>query len=236
MPSSDQGPRGRYRAQVRGEIKRAALQQVASGGAAAVALNGIAKRLGVSGPALYKYFGSRDELLTELIIDGYADLADVVAQAAEASAGRPARARLHALAAAFRGWAVAHPQSYLLLTGPPSPTYQAPPETVDRARAVLGPFLAALAEGRPGPGAPALRKQLARWSDTAPEVAAWVDAFAPDADADAGAALAGAVTVWARLHGVIGLEAVGHFAGMGFAPATLLDAEIDALADAYGLP
>ncbi|MFG3699076.1 WHG domain-containing protein [Micromonospora sp. NPDC047620] len=234
MPKTDDGPRGRYRAQVRSEIKRAALDQVAAGGAAAVALNAIAKRLGVSGPALYKYFGSRDELLTELILDGYADVAAAVAEAAEASAGQPARDRLHALAAAFHAWAVAHPQTYLLLTGPPSPTYQAPPDTVDRARAVLGPFLGVLAHGRPAPRATALRDQLTRWSADTPEVAAWVRAYAPEADA--GAALAAAVTVWTRLHGVIGLEAVGHFAGMGFAPATLLRAEIDALADAYGLP
>lgn len=44
------------------------------------------------------------------------------------------------------------------------------------------------------------------------------------------------MTVWARLHGVLGLATVGLFAGMGFDPAALLHAEIDALADQYGLP
>ncbi|MER7891102.1 TetR/AcrR family transcriptional regulator [Micromonospora sp. NPDC094482] len=234
MPNGAGGPRERYRAQVRAEIKHAALEQIATGGAGAVALTGIAKRLGVSGPALYKYFGSRDELLTELILDAYGDVATVVAAAAEAAGDAPARARLHALAAAYRDWALAHPQSYLLLTGPPSPTYQAPPETVDRARAVLGPFLTVLAEGRPGPGAAALRAQLARWAETTPAVATWVGAFAPAADP--GDALTGAVTAWARLHGVVGLATVGLLNGMGFDPGTLLAAEIDALADSYGLP
>lgn len=148
------GPRERYRAQVRAEIKQAALDQVANGGAGAVALTGIAKRLGVSGPALYKYFASRDDLLTELILDAYAEVATAVAAAAEASRDASPRDRLHALAAAYRDWALAHPQKYLLLTGPPSPTYQAPPETVDRARAVLGPFLAVLAEDAPAPVPP----------------------------------------------------------------------------------
>ncbi|MEV1329999.1 TetR/AcrR family transcriptional regulator [Micromonospora costi] len=228
------GPRERYRAQVRAEIKEAALEQVASGGAGAVALNGIAKRLGVSGPALYKYFRSRDELLTELILDAYADLAAAVTAAADATAGAPARARLHALAAAYRDWARAHPQSYLLLAGPPSPTYEAPPETVDRARAVLGPFLSVLAQARPGPGAAALRTQLARWAQTTPAVAEWVHTFTPDGDP--GDTLAGAVTIWARLHGVVALETVGLYNGMGFDPAALLDAEVDALADGHGLP
>jgi len=228
------GPRERYRAQVRAEIKQAALDQVANGGAGAVALTGIAKRLGVSGPALYKYFASRDDLLTELILDAYAEVATAVAAAAEASRDASPRDRLHALAAAYRDWALAHPQKYLLLTGPPSPTYQAPPETVDRARAVLGPFLAVLAEGRPGTGAADVRDQLVRWAEATPAVAAWVRAFAPDGDA--GDALTGAVTVWARLHGVLGLATVGLFDGMGFDPAALLYAEIDALADQYGLP
>ncbi|WBB67383.1 TetR/AcrR family transcriptional regulator [Micromonospora sp. WMMD812] len=234
MASRSGGPRERYRAQVRAEIKQAALDQVATGGAGAVALTGIAKRLGVSGPALYKYFASRDDLLTELILDAYADVAAAVSAAAEASASAPARARLHALAAAYRDWALAHPHSYLLLTGPPSPTYQAPPETVDRARAVLGPFLTVLAEGRPGPAATTLRGQLDRWAEATPAVTAWVRAFAPDADP--GDALAGAVTAWARLHGVVGLATVGLFNGMGFDPAALLDTEIDTLADGYGLP
>jgi AcrR family transcriptional regulator len=38
-------------------------------------VNVIAEELGVSGPALYRYFAGRDALLTELIVDAYADLA-----------------------------------------------------------------------------------------------------------------------------------------------------------------
>jgi hypothetical protein len=44
------------------------------------------------------------------------------------------------------------------------------------------------------------------------------------------AALHRAMTFWTRLHGVLSLELAGHFTGMGFDPAQLFAAEVDALA------
>ncbi|HEX2315307.1 MAG TPA: TetR/AcrR family transcriptional regulator [Thermomonospora sp.] len=226
-------PRQRYREQVRAEIKQAALAQIGAGGAAALSLNAVAKQLGMTGPAIYKYFRGRDDLLTELILDGYGEAAEAVRRAAAAVAGRPARERLHALARAYREWAVASPQVFLLLAGTPSPGYVAPPETLDRARTVLGPFLEVLGEGRVGATAGGLAGQLRRWTEEVPEVAEWVRAYAPEADP--ATALTGAVMVWSRLHGVVSLEVQGQFSGMGHRPGTLLEVEMDLLADAMGL-
>ncbi|MFC4530727.1 TetR/AcrR family transcriptional regulator [Sphaerisporangium dianthi] len=226
-------PRQRYRDQVRAEIKEAALAQIGSGGAAALSLNAVAKQLGVTGPALYKYFRSRDDLLTELIGDGYDQAAAAADAAAARVAGRPPRERLHALAAAYRAWAVAAPHLFHLLAGTPSPGYQAPPETLERARAVLGPFLSVIALGRPPHGAEELTAQMARWAAETPPVADWVRAYAPEGDA--ATALAGAVVIWARLHGIVSLEVQGQFDGMGHSPATLLDTEVEAFADAWSL-
>ncbi|MFE4211033.1 TetR/AcrR family transcriptional regulator, partial [Streptomyces goshikiensis] len=58
-------PRERYRQQVREEVKEKAWQQIAGSGASALSLNAIAKQMGMSGPALYRYFANRDELITE---------------------------------------------------------------------------------------------------------------------------------------------------------------------------
>ena len=88
--------RERYRAQVRDEAKQAALAQLAQGGPAAVSISAIGKQLGVSGPALYRYFASRDELLTELVIDAYADLAAALAEASDQAAGQDPHGRLEA--------------------------------------------------------------------------------------------------------------------------------------------
>jgi AcrR family transcriptional regulator len=260
--AGNQDRRARYRAEARTEIKTIALARIARDGVAGLTLTGIAKELGVSGPALYKYFKGRDDLLTELIVDGYAEGAATLHAVLAAMDGSSARSRLQALAAAYREWAVAQPHRYLLLAGTPLPRYEAPAETVALARDVLTPFITVLSGLIPGPPGevgraenPPLVAELARWMAAEPSVFAWV-ARASDPKAAVGprsfagpgsavesprvvelaAVLASVFRIWIRLHGVVGTEAAGTFRGMGLDPATLLAAEIDALADALGLP
>ena len=234
MTVGNGSPRQRYRDQVRAEIKQAALAQMCIGGPAALSLNAVAKELGVTGPALYKYFRSRDDLLTELVFDCYADAAAAVHAEAERIAHLSPRERLHRLAEAYRQWAVAAPHLYQLLTVMPRPTLDLPPETIDQAKAVLGPFLSALGAGRTTwPAATELREQMQGWVDHGEPAVDWVRAYAPDADP--ATALTGALLVWVRLRGVVNLEVQGKFAGMGHQPATLLRVEMDSLADLMGL-
>lgn len=84
-------------------------------GASALSLNAIAKRMGMSGPALYRYYARRDELITELIGDAYRSLADTLRAASSEGAD------LAALAHAVRGWALDDPQRYFLIYGTPVP-------------------------------------------------------------------------------------------------------------------
>ncbi|MEV7400000.1 TetR/AcrR family transcriptional regulator [Streptomyces sp. NPDC091267] len=240
MAEAQQGPRARYREQTRTEIKEVALRQLAEGGVAALALTRIAKDMGLSGPALYRYFASRDDLLHALIRDAYDDAATAMEAAAarSAAASQSPRERLHALAAAYRAWAVGAPHRYLLIQGAPVPGYVAPADTLDRARAVLGPFLPVFADGTPASGVSPVVAQMAAWLGADAGVGGWVAGYAADAadDTDAAArALAGALLAWAQLHGSVGLEAAGQFAGMGHSAGTLLDAQIGMLADAFGL-
>ncbi len=219
--------RARYRAATREEAKGIALRQLAAGGGEAVSLNAIGKEMGVSGPALYRYFASRDALLTELIVDAYGDLAatieaaDVAARQGDEAAPRE---RLRAFAAAFRAWALAQPHRYLLLYGTPVPGYVAPAGTVDLARRILIPVLVALA-ALPAPATAAdprlsaLDAQFALWARE-------TDQQTP------GPVLRRSMAWWTRLHGAISLEIEGHFAGMGFDPALLYAAEVEALLDA----
>src|SRR5947209_20365292 len=113
MTETRSGIRDRFRAQVRDEVKQVALRQLAEGGPQALSVNAIAKELGVSGPALYRYFAGRDELLTELVTDAYHDLTAALATAARNRRQRPPQ-RLRALAAAYRAWARAEPHRYRL--------------------------------------------------------------------------------------------------------------------------
>ncbi|WAL99649.1 TetR/AcrR family transcriptional regulator [Streptomyces sp. Je 1-369] len=238
-------PRERYREQTRAEIKQIAVGQLATGGVEGVALLRIAKEIGMSGPALYRYFASRDDLLTELVVDAYqsvaadiqaVDISDVGTSVGDNSPG--GRTALHALATAFRDWAVAQPHLYLLIQGTPVPGFRPPDETVAHARAVLGPFLPVFAEGRPSSSVEPLVAEFSRWLRDDTAVAAWVEQWTglPPDEPAAAVALTGALTAWPQLHGTVGLEAAGQFAGMGHRPATLLAAQVDMLADAFQLP
>src|SRR3954471_20052482 len=96
---------------VRAAVKRIALRQLEEGGPAAVALNAIARELGVSGPALYRYFRNRDALLTVLVVDAYEDLAAALEPSTD----------LESFAHAYRAWALAQPHRYRLLYSAPWP-------------------------------------------------------------------------------------------------------------------
>jgi AcrR family transcriptional regulator len=230
-------PRARYREQTRKEIKEAALRQLAAGGSDALALTRIAKEMGLSGPALYRYFTGRDDLLNALVRDAYDDAATAIGRAAAMSSGRRPRARLHALAGAYRSWAVAQPHRYLLTAGTPLPGYTAPADTLKRARAVLGPFLPVFAAADPAAAMLPLVRQMADWMEQDAAVADWVAQQANTRDSTAGGrALAGAVLAWSGMHGVVSLEAAGRLTGMGHRPEALFTAQIDLLADGFRLP
>jgi len=221
MPAPKQpSMRDRYRAQVRAEVKQAALRQLAQSGPAGLSVSAIGKELGVSGPALYRYFASRDELLTELVIDAYGDLADALRAAAGDAPGQEPRARLEALARGYRSWALAQPHRYRLLFGPPLPGYDAHAHRLvaasEAAMDLLLGVLRELGNHTPAPPAQPLASQLTAW--------AHAHAF----DVDPAVALR-AILLWSRLHGLVGLEIAGNFASMGIDPGQLFEAQLPAL-------
>ncbi|MFI6802474.1 TetR/AcrR family transcriptional regulator [Streptosporangium canum] len=209
-------PRERYRTQVRAEIKEHAWEQIATTGATALSLNAIAKQMGMSGPALYRYYAGRDELITELIRDAYRSLADTLHSASLAGAD------LAVLAYAVRGWALAHPQRYLLIYGTPVPGYHAPDDITLISSEIMAILLDACAVPSSDSPATPFDAHLADHRD-------WADGHpAPPA------VLRRALSFWTRLHGVLSLELAGHFAGMGFDPALLFAAELETLTERLG--
>src|SRR3954447_20206803 len=126
--------RERVRAELTGEITDAARRQLAAVGAAALSLRAVARELGMASSALYRYFPSRDDLLTRLIIDGYDALGETAEKADDPSA--PPQERWLAICRAVRSWAKEHPHEYALLYGSPVPGYEAPPDTVPAASRV----------------------------------------------------------------------------------------------------
>ncbi|MEU9349590.1 TetR/AcrR family transcriptional regulator [Streptomyces griseoloalbus] len=207
-------PRERYRSQVRAEIKERAWEQIATSGAPGLSLNAIAKQMGMSGPALYRYFAGRDDLITELIRDAYRSLADAVGAAAASGAD------LEGLGRALRAWALDDPQRYFLVYGTPVPGYHAPDDVTTIARGIMATLLDAARRTEDQADSPGLEVHLAQHRE-------WAGGHPADP-----AALRRALSFWTRLHGVLSLELAGHFAGMGFDPAVLYGAELDRLAHA----
>ncbi|MEV4638381.1 TetR/AcrR family transcriptional regulator [Actinoplanes sp. NPDC049548] len=121
--------RARLRAEMTDEIKAAARRHLATDGAN-LSLRAVARELGMASSAVYRYFASRDELLTALIIDAY----DALGAAAEAAAEQGSWL---AVCHAVRDWALANPHEWALIYGSPVPGYQAPSDTVGPAIRVI---------------------------------------------------------------------------------------------------
>src|SRR5882672_7397134 len=128
MPTTAAAPtaRARARAELTEEIKAVARRQLAEQSSAALSLRAVARDVGMVSSAVYRYFPSRDDLLTALIIDAYGSLGAGVT-AAEGSVPRAdLLGRWLAAAKAFRAWAGEFPHEFALIFGSPVPGYRAP--------------------------------------------------------------------------------------------------------------
>ena len=144
--------RARVRAEMTEEIKTVARRHLAADGAN-LSLRAVARDMGMVSSAVYRYFASRDELLTALIVDAYNAMGEA-AEAADAAVTDRADlpGRWLAVAHALRDWSLARPHEYALIYGSPVPGYAAPEDTIGPATRpvlVLGSILAdAHAAGR----------------------------------------------------------------------------------------
>jgi AcrR family transcriptional regulator len=109
------------RASTQSELTTATRELLKAGGPEAVTVRSIAGRLGMTAPAIYRYFDSREALLDALIDELYDELADHLYAARESAAGGTLRDRFYAQSRAFRLWALAHLPEFGLLFGAPIP-------------------------------------------------------------------------------------------------------------------
>ncbi|WP_233488737.1 TetR/AcrR family transcriptional regulator [Blastococcus sp. TF02-9] len=199
--------RERVRAELTAEITDAARRQLAEVGAAALSLRAVAREVGLVSSAVYRYFPSRDELLTRLIIDGY----DALGAAAEAAdrPGEAPRVRWLAVCRAVRAWALAHPHEYALLYGSPVPGYSAPRDTVpaaSRVAVVLGRILGDAARSGLLPAASGDRDP----SLVSDDAAAVLGGDHPAID---DTVRVRALMAWSAVYGTVSFELFGHFVG-----------------------
>jgi len=198
--------RDRVRAELIVEIKQIARRQLAEEGSAALSLRAVARELGMVSSAVYRYFPSRDDLLTALIVDAYQAVADALEQADGARRRNDFAGRWLAIATALRSWALANPQEYALIYGSPVPGYRAPAATIDPSTRVSLVMLRLMRDGveagavLPGPPVTIPKAVQADFD----EVRKVVDLDAPDSIVSRG------LLVWTELFGTLSFELFGH--------------------------
>lgn len=202
--AATQTARERARAELTREIKDEARRQLAEVGALGLSLRAVARELGMVSSALYRYFSSREELLTALIVDAY----NAVGEAAEA-ADDPKKAPLERWVSiwhAVRAWAKAHPHEYALIYGSPIPGYQAPQDTVAPAGRVAFALVAVLRDAN-------LRVET-EVGEMPVELLHQLDALTEILKVNLGPETASRlIMAWTQLFGMINFELFGQYVG-----------------------
>ncbi len=210
--------RDRVRAATTREIKQVARRILVEQGPDSVSLRAIAREMGMTAPALYRYFGSHEELLRNVIGDIYLEITSDIQAAIDAAADDGIGAKLMAAAREFRTWSLGHKREFGLLFGAPLPGLDLNHTDIadECGQKFSGTFLALYIElwnNRSFPVLapeeidPGLRSQLERYRESAGANGLFLQAAA--AALPVGAVLS-FVYCWVRLYGMVSLEVFGH--------------------------
>jgi len=190
------------------EIRNAARDLLRRTGASGLSLRAVARSLGMTAPALYRYYDGRDALLEALSVDAYDALTACLVRAASAE-DHPVR-RLVAASLAYRQWALDATHEFALVFGTPVPGFEPGDDSpVGAAGARFGEVFLDLLRAAAG-ASPELRPmpidQLPRPLVQRLEAlaAVWPHEQAP------AWLLQLWLSCWGRIHGAVSLEVFGH--------------------------
>jgi AcrR family transcriptional regulator len=215
QPAAGDTRRARVRTATTAEIKTTARRLLVEEGPDALTLRAIARSMGMTAPALYRYFSSHEELVSGLCADLLAEITATLEQARDTIGPEDPLGRLMAACRAFRDWSLGHPREFQLVFASAGEGPPAGHEAVDGDLSFGGVFLDIFVEiWQAQPFAvPAeadlpqgLVDQLTAFSATVGDVLPL-------------GALAAYLSGWVRLYGGVTIEVFGH---LGFA---LQDAE-----------
>ena len=208
MTTTTPSRRERLRAETVTEIKQAARRRLVTGGPAAISLRAIARDLGMTAPALYRYFTGLDALILAIVTDLFEDLRATVAGAA--SGDDEPLIRVGHMARAFRRWSLDRPAEFALMFGSPvpgitpldtryGPLSDAGARFGETFFTVLGEHYARHPFGGDAPDLPepALRELFQPYLDT------FGDRFPLPV-------IYLFVAAWTRLYGIVAMEVFGH--------------------------
>jgi AcrR family transcriptional regulator len=234
-PAESTPRRQRLRAATELEIRATARRVLVEHGAEGLTLRAIAREMGMTAPALYRYFPSREDLLEHLVSDLYGEVCAELAAARDAAPGDDAGAPVLAVSRTFRSWALDHPGEFGLLFGSPigdpgpgdAGTKGPAHEASMRFALLFGELVARLWERRPFPARAdgeidaGLADQLRGWSEDLPLglPLGVLQVF---------------LSCWIRLYGAVCMEAFGHLRFAVEDAGAIFEAELRSLAGLLG--
>jgi AcrR family transcriptional regulator len=231
--------RDRVRAETVQEIKAAARKVLVEQGVDGLALRAVARELGMTAPAIYRYFSSREDLIENVVVDLYDELCDHMEAARDATVPARPAPQLLAASRAFRSWATTHHAEFGLLFGSAGDgvvpahgvdaTDDSPAQLAARRfGAVFAVLVAQIYEERgfPIPSddeiAPDLQAQLLEWCTKFPVQLPLgvMQVF---------------LSCWIRLYGLVCMEIFGHLKFAVSDAGPLFEAELHGLAEVLGV-
>jgi AcrR family transcriptional regulator len=223
--------RDRARAELIAEITDTARAHLAEHGAAGLSLRAVSRDLGMASSALYRYFPSRDALLTTLIVEAYDALGEACEQAHAEVDASDLLGRWRSVAHATRAWARTHPHEYALIYGSPVPGYAAPTDTIDPAARVATLLLALLVD---------IERSGAPRATTPKAISDGLDKQLDILRTHAGSAvetprLLHGISAWVLLFGLLNFELFGQFKNLFDDADDFFAQQVDLMAERIGL-
>ncbi|MCW2699323.1 MAG: TetR/AcrR family transcriptional regulator [Blastococcus sp.] len=231
--------RERARADTFREIKQTARRVLVEHGVDGLALRAVAREMGMTAPALYRYFTSREDLVENVVADLYDELCDVLEAVRDAAEPATPAVQLMEVSRAFRRWATTHHAEFGLLFGSAGedvlpagvPTDGERPAQLAAARfgAVFAALVARiyLEHGFPVPAdedlTPGLKEQLEAWCAKLPVrlPLGVMSVF---------------LSCWIRLYGMVCMEVFGHLRFALDDAAPMFEGELRSLGQLLGVP
>lgn len=231
--------RDRSRVDTDRQIRTVARTLLVDRGAQGVTLRAIAREMGITAPALYRYYDSFEDLIRQVCADICVDLADELATDLARIPEEDTTGRVFAVCRGFRSWAVRHPREFTLVFATPDAAREAKQANDPFGRIFLGVAGRVLATRTltvpADDDVPAhLRADLTEFRKLLFATLAETGIDLPEHLFSLGAAYT-MLRFWVRLYGQVALEVFGRFPYPVSDPEALFEAMIVELTTEVGL-
>lgn len=223
--------RERLRDATQQEIREVAREHLRTHGPSGISLRGIARDIGMTAPALYRYYAGLDDLLAAMIETYTNEMCDAMEAARDALPADDLGKRLVAVTRAFRAWALEHRPEFAMVFGAPVPGFDHPDEAGARLGGIFFSLFSELWRRQPFPVPPD--------EEISPALARQLRDFAAACGAEQADLPLGVLRLyagsWVRLYGLVAMEIFGQVKFMLDDAETLFEAELFDLGRTLGL-